>query len=184
MQRYVAFLGGINLGNRRVAMKDLQGIASEIGLDSVSTFIASGNLVFRTGKRSAAQLEKRLEAHLSTRLGYSVPTFLRTEEEVTEILSVQPFEAVQPGNTVAVILCREPISAAAARVLTSVRSTEDAFHVSGRELYWWTIAGMSTSTVWKLPEIKSLTLPCSTMRNRNTLQRLAEKFDFGSVAPR
>ncbi|MDX2187512.1 MAG: DUF1697 domain-containing protein [Opitutaceae bacterium] len=179
MIRYVAFLGGINLGKRRVAMKDLQRIASELGLDSVSTFIASGNLVFRSDARTASRLEKDLEKHLSARLGYVVPTFVRTEAEVNEILSVQPFEAVQPGNTVVVILCKEAIPMSAARVLTSIRSPDDAFHIRGRELFWWTVAGLSTSTVWKRPEIKALKLPPSTMRNRNTLQRMAEKFGFG-----
>ncbi len=161
-------------------MIDLRAIVEETGLKDVATFIASGNVVFRTGARSAAALEQRLEKHLLARLGYTVPTFVRTEDEVIAILAKQPFKTVEPGNTVTVILCREAIPAKAAAVFLSVRSPADSFFVEGRELYWRTDAGISASTVWTLPEIKALSLPASTMRNRNTLHRLSEKFGFGS----
>jgi len=37
---------------------------------------------------------------------------------------------------------------------------------------------MPGSSSWTLPEIKALKLPPSTMRNRNTLERLAAKYRF------
>jgi uncharacterized protein (DUF1697 family) len=181
MPRYVAFLGGINLGKRRVKMDDLQALFVDAGLDAVSTFIASGNVVFETTKRSTVTLEKSLEEHLNARLGYPVPTFIRTEAEVLEILATQPFEHVEPGNTLTVILFKQTVPPPAGKVFATHPSSTDSFHVSGRELYWRTAAGISASTVWTLPQIRALKLPSSTMRNRNTLERLAEKFSFGSA---
>lgn len=159
-------------------MKDLQAIVAETGVQGVSTFIASGNVVFETGKRSPATLERMLEQHLAARLGYAVPTFIRSEEEVVEILAVRPFSKMEEGNTVVVILCKDVVPEEAAGVLGSVRSATDTFFVRRREIFWWTVAGISTSSVWKLPEIKALALPASTLRNINTLERLAGKFDF------
>src|SRR5664279_4431764 len=43
---YVAFLRGINLGNRRVKMADLARLFEEMEFGAVSTFIASGNVLF------------------------------------------------------------------------------------------------------------------------------------------
>ena len=46
MQRYIAFLRGINLGKRRLPMSQLRDLFEELGFDDVDTFIASGNIVF------------------------------------------------------------------------------------------------------------------------------------------
>ena len=180
MQRCVAFLGGINLGRRRVAMQDLKKIVEEAGLEDVSTFIASGNVIFRAGRRSAEAVEGLLEKQLHARLGYVVPTFVRREEEICAMLEARPFRTVEAKNTFSIILCKDAVPAAAKRTLTSFTTPPDQFHVDGREIYWLTQAGISDSTVWTRPEIKSLKLPPSTMRNRNTLERLAQKYQFGT----
>jgi uncharacterized protein (DUF1697 family) len=46
MQRYIAFLRGINLGKRRLPMSQLKALFEELGFDDVETFIAGGNIVF------------------------------------------------------------------------------------------------------------------------------------------
>ena len=44
---YVALLRGVNVGERQLKMADLRRIATELGLESAETYIASGNLLFR-----------------------------------------------------------------------------------------------------------------------------------------
>ena len=39
MQRYIAFLRGINLGKRRLPMSQLRDLFEELGFDDVDTFI-------------------------------------------------------------------------------------------------------------------------------------------------
>jgi uncharacterized protein (DUF1697 family) len=47
--RYVALLRGINVGGKTlIKMADLRTCVEELGLDAVSTYIASGNLLFET----------------------------------------------------------------------------------------------------------------------------------------
>ena len=48
MLQYIAFLRGINVGGHRVKMDRLRAIFAELGLKDVSTFIASGNVLFST----------------------------------------------------------------------------------------------------------------------------------------
>jgi uncharacterized protein (DUF1697 family) len=45
MDRYVAFLRGINLGGRRIKNEELRRHFEEIGLEEVATFRASGNVI-------------------------------------------------------------------------------------------------------------------------------------------
>ena len=48
MQRYVAFLRGMNLGGRRIKNDDLRRRFEGMGLEEVATFRASGNVIFST----------------------------------------------------------------------------------------------------------------------------------------
>jgi uncharacterized protein (DUF1697 family) len=60
--RYVALLRGINVGGKTlIKMTDLKTCIEGLGLDNVSTYIASGNVLFETGKRDAAKLETSIE---------------------------------------------------------------------------------------------------------------------------
>ena len=56
MARYVAFLRGMNLGNRRIKNHELRAEFERLGFEEVATFRASGNVVFgsaaaRRGRR-------------------------------------------------------------------------------------------------------------------------------------
>jgi uncharacterized protein (DUF1697 family) len=176
MPRYVAFVRGINLGKRRVAMGRLRGLFEELGFDDVATFIASGNVIFSSTARNAGALEKRIAKHLHEALGYEVDTFVRTAEEVAAIAGRKPFaEDGQPGMTIHVALLHEKLPAAAAKKLAAVRTDYDAFLVSGREFYWLCRGPMSRSKVWTLPEVKSLRLPTMTMRRLTSLRKLVGK---------
>ena len=60
MTAVVALLRAVNVGGRKLIMTELKGIADELGLEDARTFIASGNLLFRSG-RSEASVKAMLE---------------------------------------------------------------------------------------------------------------------------
>lgn len=74
----VAFLRGINLGRRRVKNDELCAHFEATGFERVSAFLASGNILFESGRMSASKLESRIEQGLEERLRYRVPTFARS----------------------------------------------------------------------------------------------------------
>jgi uncharacterized protein (DUF1697 family) len=60
--RYVALLRGINVGGRTLVKMDaLRACLEASGLADVSTYIASGNVLFESSKRDAAKLETKIE---------------------------------------------------------------------------------------------------------------------------
>ena len=98
MERYVAFLRGMNLGGRRITNEDLRGHFEAIGFAAVATFRASGNVIFGAeGGEPEPQLAQRLEAELDARLGYGVPVFLRSTAEVAAIAAFEPFDPALVG---------------------------------------------------------------------------------------
>ena len=99
MDRYVAFLRGMNLGGRRIKNEELRRHFEEMGFEEVATFRASGNVVFSSPKRVAeGKLTGRVEAELDQRLGYDVPVFLRSIAEVAAIAACEPFDPERGGE--------------------------------------------------------------------------------------
>ena len=117
MERYVAFLRGMNLGKRRIKNPELVKHFEAIGLEDVATFRASGNVVFvDPAGESESKLGKRLEGELDDRLGYDVAVFLRSAKEVAAIAARDPFDAkaikASKGKPQVVLLGRKPTAKA------------------------------------------------------------------------
>ena len=138
MSRYIAFLRAINVGGHHVNMKELCGLFEDCGLSGVESFIASGNVIFTSSSRNIEAVEKRIETHLGKSLGYEVKTFVRTEAEVAAIAAYAPFTVSRMKSAVAcnVAFLDKPLDAAALKLLMTMHSDIDDFHVHGREVYW------------------------------------------------
>jgi len=174
MQRYIAFLRGINLGKRRPPMKQLAALFEKLGYKDTATFIASGNVLFSTKTTDANKLESKIAAHLEESLGYGVDTFVRTAEEVAAISKLRVFpEEGTEGITIHVGFLRNPLPPEIAQKFASVRTAEDEFRVMQREYYWLCRVRTPDSKVWALPEMRQLRLPTSTMRNLTSIRKLA-----------
>jgi len=176
MQRYVAFLRGMNLGKRRLAMSELKRLFEQLEFKNVETFIASGNVLFTTAARHATQLEERIAQHLETGLGYPVDTFIRTGEEVANIGLTRHFpEEGQAGITVHVGFLHHQLAPETSRQLNRLRTERDKLKVDRREYYWLCRVRTSESELWKLPAVRALRLPSSTMRNMTSIRKLVAK---------
>lgn len=92
---YIAFLRGINVGGHNVKMERLRELFTELGLQNVRSYINSGNIFFETGNTDRQELTRTLEQHLREGLGYEVPVYLRTTDEVEAILTQDPFKAIE-----------------------------------------------------------------------------------------
>ncbi len=89
--RYVALLRGINVGGRTlVKMADLKTCVEELGLDDVSTYIASGNVLFESGERDAAKLEARIERAIEQRFGLPVKVVVLNRAAYARIVKAIP----------------------------------------------------------------------------------------------
>lgn len=176
MPHFIAFLRGINLGRRRVKMDELRVHFEALKFTRVATFIASGNVIFEGKTADARTLEKLIEDQLEKKLGYPVDTFVRTTEEVAQMVAYRPFsaeDADNPAHTIHVGMFKTAPAADHARRFAACRTEVDEIRVSGREYYWLCRIRSSDSKIWALPETRSLKLPTSTVRNLKTVQKLA-----------
>jgi uncharacterized protein (DUF1697 family) len=178
VNRYVAFLRGMNLGNRRIKNEELRRHFEEIGFEEVATFRASGNVIFSSaGREGEGKLAERVEAELGERLGYDVPVFLRSIKEVEAIAAAEPFApklvAKAKGKLQVSLLKKNP-SAAAKKKALALATDEDLLAIEGRELYWLPSGGISESDL----DLKALdaVLGAGTIRTMGTIEQIAAKF--------
>ena len=164
MTAYVALLRGVNLGKRQLKMADLRRLATEIGLDDATTYIASGNLLFRSGKGEQA-LKSALEAALAEHMGAKVGVMVRTADQLFGVVAANPFGKEAPNLTVAIFLDAAP-AGDAAKAAKNVDGERIA--LGKREIYVHYPRGQGQSR---------LAIPAAadgTARNMNTVAKLAE----------
>lgn len=175
MNRYVAFLRGMNVGNRRLKNEELRAHFEALGCTEVATFRASGNVVFAADGKPG-ELADKLESGLAEALDYEVPVFLRTAEELLAIAAEEPFDAHQPGASkgkLQVALLKRKPSAAATRKALALSTDDDRLAVERSELFWLPAGGISESELdWKAVEA---VLGATTVRTKGTIDQIATK---------
>ena len=165
MTAFVALLRAVNVGGTgKLAMSDLKAICEAAGLERVRTYIASGNVVFRTDRAEAA-VKAAIEAGLLAHAGKPVGVQVRTAAEMTAVLDANPFPERAPNRTVAVFLDAAPPADALERA-TGLNG--EAMRLGRREIYVHYGDGMADSKL-KIPVAAA-----GTARNMNTIAKLAE----------
>ncbi len=177
MNRYVAFLRGMNIGGRRIKNDELKRCFEELGLEEVSCFRASGNVIFAAGERGEKKLAARIETGLGKALGYEVPVFLRSAAELQAIAAHEPFDsallAASKGKLQVAFLLAPPKKRERKQVL-DLAGDEDQLAIEGRELYWLPSGGMSESEL-DLNAIGAA-LGLMTIRTKSTIDQIAAKY--------
>ncbi len=164
MSSCVALLRAVNVGGSSVLkMSDLRALCEAEGFLNVRTYIASGNVVFRTD-RPEAEIKARIKAALASLLPSPPEIFVRTGEEMAAVIRDNPFPLGAPNKTFAIFLDHPPPAdaAAAARGLSN-----EAIALGRRELYVHYPSGAGASKL-RIPAAAG-----GTARNLNTLARLA-----------
>jgi uncharacterized protein (DUF1697 family) len=172
--RYIALLRALNVGGHTIKMEALRGLFEEMGFTNVSTYIASGNVLFEAAGDNASALEKRIEEHLHKALGYEVATFLRTSQEVAAVAEYQPFDPdeVDRAFGLMVAFLKTPPGKAEQERLISYRRPSDDFTVHGREFYWLRRTQQSETNFGGATLERALREP-ATIRNITTVRKLA-----------
>jgi uncharacterized protein (DUF1697 family) len=175
MSKIVAFLRAINVGGRSVKMDDLRALFAELGFADAQTFIQSGNVIF-TSDQSRVELEDQIEAVLAENLGYKVPTFIRTADELRALAKASLFPASEleaGGSTYVSFLKTEPDKVAQDH-LQKLANPVDSFIVAGADVHWLRRRQLGDSRVTNGHLEKALGMP-ATRRNTNTIVRIANK---------
>jgi len=88
---FVALLRGVNVGgNNIISMKSLKTSFEKLGFSNVSTYINSGNILFKTKEPDARKLETKIEAMLSREYKLGCKVVVRSFSEMASLIQNLP----------------------------------------------------------------------------------------------
>jgi uncharacterized protein (DUF1697 family) len=172
---FVALLRGINLAGRNsISMPRLATELTALGLEDVSTYIRSGNVVFRSGSTNETRLRTTIEGCIAEVFDLRVAVLLRTHKELAQVATRNPFlvDESEPKLLHVAFLDGAPAKKAAAG-LDPDRSPPDRFSIRGREIYLHFPKGSGRSKLG-IDYFERTLGVTATARNWNTVLKLAE----------
>jgi uncharacterized protein (DUF1697 family) len=173
---YAAMLRSINVGGRnRVAMADLRALVSSLGFDDVTTYVQSGNVVFR-GTGSSRQVGARIADQITAELGLSVAVLVRNRRELRAILAGNPYADADAEPTLhhVTLLAEAPEPERVAKLADQDgRFGEDHCQVVGKDAYLYCPGGYGNTKLNNAYLERNLGV-VGTTRNWRTLVTLAE----------
>ena len=176
MNRYVAFLRGMNLGRRRITNDELCAAFEEMGYTNVAAFLASGNVIFDADETDTVSITNQVETGLRNALDYEVPTFVRTADEARAIAAYAAFSNVHDGNhgRIQVAMFSSEIGAASRAAVLELSNEDDRLELNCRELYWMPKGNLMDSEL-NLRAVEKL-VGVMTIRTKRTFERISSRF--------
>lgn len=171
--KYVALLRGINVGgNHKVAMKQLKAVFEKAGMENVSTYINSGNVIFENKALSPAEITEILEAAIEKEFGFLVKVLVRDKNNILAIAKALPDEWVndQTMKCDVMFLWEKVASEEALKQLTIKPGIDNVKFVEGTILWQVDRQNVTRSGMMKL--VGTELYAHMTIRNCNTLRKL------------
>lgn len=171
VNQYAALLRGVNVGGRnKVPMAELRALAAHLGWDEVRSYIASGNLVFRSDRGDHAA---DLRAAIADRMGLDIAVLVLSESAMRRALIDCPFVPDDPRHVHVYFLFAD--SRVDDTSLDELRATSEALEVAGRVAWLHAPDGIARSKL--AARISDVLGTDATARNLRTVRTLVDMFD-------
>ena len=180
---YVALLRGINVGGKNIVrMADLRAAFEDAGHEAVSTYIQSGNVLFKSDGPPAA-LERDIETMLESAFGLSLVVVVRSHRQLCNVVDRAPdgFGAAPDVHHSDVIFLKAPLTSRQALRAVELRDDVDQAWPGTGVLYFSRLSERLSqsrmSRIASTPQYQNMTI-----RNWRTTTRLLSLLDEWSTA--
>lgn len=171
MQKYTAFLRGINVGKIRIKMADLRAAFENMNCEEVKTFLQSGNVVFNSDK-NRTELKSILEKGLAETFNYEAYVLLYKYEELSSFISNYPMEREEGWHAYIVFVEGNSVFAELKNMAKEMGEEKNRMGIGDGIIYWKVKKGQSLETPFSKLLAKKKYKSCTTVRNLNTLERM------------
>lgn len=172
---YVALLRGINVGgNNKIPMKELKKIFEKSNMQSVTTYINSGNVVFKDEAHSKDELEALLHQAILAETQLKISVLVRSLAEYKELMAKLPPHWKNDGEMKSDVLF---LSGAVDREetlgeLTIRQDIDRVLYVPGAIL--WSVDRKNAARSGLLKVVGTALYQQMTIRNVNTTRKIFE----------
>ena len=170
MNKKIAFLRGINVGNIRIKMLDLKLMFERLNFQDVKTYLQTGNVVFESDK-TLKEVKPILEKALTETFNYDAYVLLYDFNDLSKIINNYPFEKEENHHAYIIFIDNEAIF----EDLKSIaESSSESVTTGNQVIYWKVVKGESLETPFSKVLAKAKYKKNTTVRNINTLEKMIE----------
>ena len=175
MPVHIGVIRAVNVGGHGgLGMDDLRATVASLGFTDVRTYLATGNVLFRSAGRAPPSLERALEVATRDRTGIATDFIVRTSAEWDAARAANPFPDAardDPAHLTVIFLKGPPARGAEGALRAAIRGREQ-IRVVGTQAYAVYPDGIGRSKL-TLPVIERHLGFRGTARNWSTVSRLA-----------
>lgn len=176
MSAFVALLRGINVGgHNKLPMSEFRELLSTLGCEEVTTYIQSGNAVFKHSK-SAADLSESISEAVHSKFGFRPSLMVLPAKDYTAVVAANPFPAAasEPKLLHVWFLGEEAVNADTKR-LDKFATESEEYALTDSAFYLHAPDGIGRSKLAAGVE-RCLGVP-ATARNWRTVSMIEDLFD-------
>jgi uncharacterized protein (DUF1697 family) len=175
MKTWIALLRGINVGgHKKVPMAELRSLCASLGFTSVTSYIQSGNVVFRSSA-AATGVVAALEGAIAGRFGFEVRVVVRDLAQLRRVVAGNPFlsDGVVDASKLHVTFLADAPARSVAEAMRVHRIGADELRLVGREAYLHCPDGLGRTKLTPTFMERGFGT-ATTTRNWRTVNRLLE----------
>lgn len=169
---WIGLFRGINIGGNRMPMKDLVKLMEAHGMTDVNTYIASGNVVFRSDK-SEAELEQEILDLVEANFGFRTKLVLIGHERIRKLMAANPFrDHEHKGKAQHVFFLKAPASKVDNDRMQQLKAESEDYALTDEAFYFYAPDGIGQSKL--IEKLGQCIKADMTARNLNTVETLAD----------
>jgi uncharacterized protein (DUF1697 family) len=172
---YVALLRGINVGGKnKVAMPRLKKSFESVGFTEVTTYINSGNVIFKENKRKPATIVSALENVIEKDFGFPIKVLLRDLPAIKKVINALPetWANDQKMKCDVMFLWEGVDRRTIVKDLKIKTAIEDVVYVPGALI--WRVDRPNVTRSGMMKMVGTDLYKAMTIRNCNTVRKLAD----------
>jgi uncharacterized protein (DUF1697 family) len=170
---WIGLFRGVNVGgNHKLPMKELTKQMLAAGLEDVKTYIASGNVLFRS-RKSEADLGEMIESLVEKSFGFRPSLFLITLKHLEEALAENPYrDHEHKGKAQHIFFFKAPPAKVDRELLDSLKADNEAYEITNERMYLYAPDGIGRSKM--VEKLGRAVKTDMTARNLNTVETLRD----------
>lgn len=172
MQTYIAILRGINVsGQKIIKMAELREQLSALGFSNLTTYIQSGNVIFKSIKKPNLELENSIQQKIKEAFGFDVPVIVRSIEDWQKVVDAFPFKkGLEPIRLLITFLKSEPENIPYEEI-DKLKAKDDEIEIGQKEIYLYVPNGYGKTKLNNTTLERKLNVTATT-RNWKTISTL------------
>ncbi len=184
MHTFVSILRGVNVGQKQVRMEALRKLYEELSFRNVTSYVQSGNVVFRDAATDTDVLEKKIFSGIRKSFGFEVPVLVLSEATLAEVIRKNPLvdrPGIDPRFLHVTFLAGPPADGQDSVIREKAQGEEEIF-ITDRAVYLYCPHGYGTTKLHNSFLETKLKVEATTRNWRTTTELLRIAGEISAAA--